>query len=203
MSNDDKMNRRAFFSLGLRKTARAAVEVVEQRAEQKAKRFVRPPFALSELDFLIKCTRCEDCVRSCPHDTVFLLPARLGVEIVGTPALDLVNGACHLCEDWPCVTACETGALVQPDDQQGESGEETGETPPRSLPLLALAAIDTTTCLPYQGPECGACHSICPVPGAIHMDMTRPSIISENCIGCALCREACITEPKSITLRTR
>ena len=203
MSEDDKMDRRAFFSLGLRKSAKAAVELVEQRAEQKAKRFVRPPFALGELDFLIKCTRCEDCLKACPHDTIFLLPARLGVEIVGTPALDLVNGACHLCVDWPCASACTAGALLQPDDQQDESGEEASEPAPRSLPVLAVASIDTTSCLPWQGPECGACISVCPVPGAIDQDMIRPSISAESCIGCALCREACITTPKSITLRTR
>ena len=199
MSKDDKMDRRAFFSLGLRKTAKVAVEVVEQRAEQKAKRFVRPPFALGELDFLIKCTRCEECVKACPHDTIFLLPARLGIEIVGTPALDLLHGACHLCADWPCIAACETGALQMPSSET--EGEE--EQPAKLLPELAMARIDRQSCLPWQGPECGACGSVCPVPGAIQWDMTRPSINAENCIGCALCREACITEPKSITIGPR
>ncbi len=201
MSNDDKMDRRAFFSLGLRKTAKAAVEVVEQRAEQKAKRFVRPPFALGELDFLIKCTRCEDCVKACPHDTIFLLPARLGVEIVGTPALDLLNGACHLCEDWPCVTACQAGALQLPEPVEKEQADHELQNVP--FPHLAKARINEKTCLPYSGPECGACGSVCPVPGAIIWDMTKPKIDQELCIGCALCREACILEPKAVDISSQ
>jgi ferredoxin len=59
--------------------------------------------------------------------------------------------------------------------------------------------IDTETCLPYLGPECGACADSCPVPGALRWEGgLRPVIDDEICTGCALCRQACILDPKAI-----
>ncbi|MCP4934449.1 MAG: hypothetical protein GY927_09655 [bacterium] len=191
---DEKLDRRAFFTLGIKKTAKAAVNIAQARVEQRAKNFIRPPFAIEELDFLLKCTRCDACIKACPHEIIFPLSARLGVEVVSTPALDLLSGACHLCDGWPCVVACEPQALQLPSDL--EPDEEVAH------PHLAIATIIAQTCLPFSGPECGACGSVCPVPGAIKWDMTRPTINEEICIGCAQCREACITEPKSITIST-
>jgi len=78
--------------------------------------------------------------------------------------MDLSSRGCHMCSDWPCVLACEPGALGRKQDDLG------------AFPKLAKVTINEDTCLPYQGPECGAC------------------------AGCALCREACITIPNSITI---
>ena len=69
-----------------------------------------PPFAVDELDFLLACTRCDKCIEACPHDVLFKLPARTGLQAAGTPAMDLLNRGCHLCRDWPCVAACEPDA---------------------------------------------------------------------------------------------
>ena len=69
-----------------------------------------------------------------------------------------------------------------------------------SLPVLAKASINTEACLPFSGPECGACIDFCPVDGALTLDMVKPVIDQEMCTGCALCREACITEPKAINI---
>ena len=54
----------------------------------------------------------------------------------------------------------------------------------------------------YNGPECGACAHVCPVPGALSWEGgLRPVIDQSICTGCALCREACITNPKSVDIR--
>ncbi len=201
MADDDiKLDRRNFFRLGVQKAAKAAVGVAEGRIMQRASRYIRPPFAINEIDFLIKCTRCHDCIEACPHETVFALSARLGIEIVSTPALDLTNGACHLCEDWPCVVACQPDALKIPEQEvaDDETEEEQYESPPQ--PHLAEVSIDPDICLPYMGPECGVCGSVCPVPGALIWDMSKPQTDTEICTGCALCRQSCITEPKAITI---
>ena len=116
------------------------------------------------------------------------------MQVIGTPALDLLNKGCHLCDGWPCVKACEPGALRLP--------EETAEHP-RGLPDLAAASINTETCLPYSGPECGACASSCPVPGALIWDTNKPRIDPQTCTGCGLCREACIVTPKAIDIQAR
>ncbi|MEE8535901.1 MAG: 4Fe-4S dicluster domain-containing protein [Kiloniellales bacterium] len=184
------MDRRDFFRVGVRKTAEIAYRLASEKAARRAENWLRPPFALAELDFLLACTRCDKCIEACPHGVLFKLPARVGPQAAGTPAMDLLNRGCHLCHDWPCVAACEPDALKRPD--------EDGETPP-TWPKLARVWIDTDTCLPYAGPECGACADSCPVPGALQWEGgVRPVIDEDRCTGCALCREACIMNPKAV-----
>ncbi len=153
------------------------------------------PFAINEFDFILACTRCGDCVEACPHDVIFNLSAKLGMKFAGTPALDLLNKGCHLCEDWPCVSACEAKALLLPEITD-EDEDNTVIAPPK----LAKASINEQSCLPFSGPECGACLNGCPVEGALTLDMVRPVINEQLCTGCGLCRESCITEPKSINI---
>ncbi len=184
------MERRDFFRLGARKTAEIVCRLAAETAARRAANWIRPPFAVDELDFLLACTRCDKCIAACPHDVLFKLSARLGLRVAGTPAMDLLNRGCHLCRDWPCVTACEADALKLPDPGEGRA-------PARAK--LARVEIDRGTCLPYAGPECGACAHACPVPGALEWeDGLRPVIDQESCTGCALCREACIVDPKAI-----
>jgi ferredoxin-type protein NapG len=183
------MERRDFFRFTVKKARQVAVKGVDSRARKRASHWIRPPYAIDELEFLLACTRCAACIEACPHDVIFALPSRLGAEVVGTPAMDLLNKGCQLCHDWPCVTACEPKALQR--DAENDS-----------LPRLALAEIDTSRCLPYSGPECGACKDVCPVEQAMLWQMERPSISAEYCIGCALCRVACIVEPKAINLHS-
>ncbi len=212
------MDRRSFFTQAFRKTAEKAVELVDAKVTQEAKRWFRPPYAINELDFLLACTRCQECVEACPHQVIFPLPARYGVKVVNTPALDLLNKACHLCDDWPCVNACHEKALQIPrvetateamsecdegndkshetmEDRSPETVIEVQPSPP--LPRLAEARINQSTCFTYQGPECGACN-VCPVPGALAWDHQRPHIDTEYCVGCGLCRVQCIVEPSAI-----
>ncbi len=184
------MERREFFRLGARKAAEAVVRIADERAMHRARNWLRPPFARPEPEFLECCTRCDDCIAACPHDVIFKLPARYGIEVAGTPAMDLANRGCHLCEDWPCVTACEPHALSLPAPE-----------PIEGAPRLANLQIDTDVCLPYSGPECGACADSCLVPGALEwQDGVRPHINQDICTGCALCREVCILTPKAITI---
>lgn len=186
------MDRRGFFKHLGRKASETAIEHVEKRVEQKAAHWIRPPYAIAELEFLLACTRCDKCIKACPHNVIFPLAARRGGDVVNTPAMDLLNHGCHLCEDWPCVTVCEPEALKRLESDEGEI----------LLPKLAKAFIDTSTCLPYQGPDCGACEGSCPVPDALQWHDFKPSINLELCTGCALCREACIVEPKAISIET-
>jgi ferredoxin-type protein NapG len=186
------MKRRDFFKLGARKTAQVALQLVGETVARRADSWLRPPFAAEELKFLLACTRCDKCIEACPYDVLFKLPARLGPQVAGTPAMDLLNRGCHMCQDWPCVAACEPDALKLP--EQGE-----GKLPAPGK--LAVVQIDQKTCLPYSGPECGACADSCPVPGALVWEGgLRPVINQEICTGCALCREACIVDPKAVTV---
>lgn len=192
------MDRREFFRAGFKKVTKTVVEEIDARVEKKARRYIRPPYAISEVEFLLACTRCDDCIEACPHDVLFGLSAKLGADVVGTPAMGLLKKGCHLCEDWPCVSACTTGALRFPDTSNKDPEHEEDSTPP--LPRLARVSINETTCLPYSGPECGACVPDCPVPGALIVNQDKPSIVPALCVGCGLCREACILDEKAINI---
>ncbi|MBF0444768.1 MAG: hypothetical protein HQL68_04210 [Magnetococcales bacterium] len=169
------------------------MKVADNKAENRASHFIRPPFAVRELDFLLLCSRCDKCIAACEPKVLFNLSPRLGAQVVNTPVMDLLNKGCVMCEGWPCVTVCEPKALVLP--QKSDTDDEETNPP---LPKFAQITITKTTCLPYSGPECGACKSVCPVPGALIMDGPRPQINSDLCTGCALCRVACIVEPKAV-----
>lgn len=185
------MDRRDFFRRSFGKAAEVVVKEADAKVKKRAAHWIRPPFAISELEFLLACTRCDACITACPHDVIFRLPARLGADVINSPALDLLKKGCVLCDDWPCVNSCETGALIFP--QQDSDTEIVAEK-------LARAEIDTETCLPYSGPECGACESSCPIPGALVFINEKPEINQELCVGCAMCRQACIVEEKAINI---
>ncbi len=189
MTGDEVLKRRGLLKLGARKAVEITTRAAARQAAREAENWIRPPFAAEELDFLLNCPRCDKCIEGCPHGVLFKLPAKWGVKAAGTPAMDLRVRGCHLCEDWPCVAACEPQALKLPDVD--------GMPPPEAV-KLARVTINTKTCLPYLGPECGACAGSCPLPGALEWQGPKPVINEDICTGCALCREACIVEPKAL-----
>lgn len=182
-------NRRDFLKKAVSKTAELAVKEAQEQANVRAAKWIRPPYALNELEFSLTCTRCDACISACPAEVIFQLPAHTGVMAAATPAMDLTRKACLLCEDWPCVEACDVDALVFPATAENE------EIP---LPTLAYCQVDTQKCLPYTGPECGACAESCPIEGALTWDRERPTIVRDICVGCGACLVACILEPKAI-----
>ncbi|HED12601.1 MAG TPA: hypothetical protein ENI62_02940 [Gammaproteobacteria bacterium] len=188
------MDRREFFKHGVSSLKKTVVEKVEKDVNAQAAHWIRPPFACAEMEFLLSCSRCKACVEACPYGVIFLLPLRSGVKATGTPALDLLHKACHLCANWPCVSACKPAALYFPDSEDGR--------PESQLPNLAVARVETALCLPFKGPECGACEGSCPVPGALLWKLGKPTIEAEHCVGCALCRLACVLEDKAISIHS-
>ena len=196
MTEDKKMDRREFFKRGFGEVAKAGTEYIDHKVTEHAKKWVRPPFAKPELDFLLDCNRCGDCVVACPHQVIFPLPIRLGASVAATPAMDILNKGCHLCTDWPCVLVCDTNALVFPELNENEDYPEARDCPP-----FATAVINETHCIPYSGPECGACRDSCPITDTLLWHDEKPFINPENCVGCGLCREVCITSPKSIDIK--
>jgi ferredoxin-type protein NapG len=107
------------------------------------------------------------------------------------------------------VSACEKSALKLPDAdndvmdaQEDKEKIDIADNEQRALPDIARVSINIDTCLPYSGAECGAC-KVCPVQGAMIWEMEKPRINNDICTGCALCREACIVEPKAIHIQSK
>lgn len=178
--------RRHFF----RATLGRLLDEVRTRAERRVAptRYIRPPGALPEIAFLAACTRCADCIAACPPGALAPAPVEAGLA-ARTPILDPRRQPCIVCDDMPCVAACPTEALVQPEG--GWDGVKLG--------WLELVP---ERCIAFQDVTCGVCVRACPVgERALKLDAKgRPVIVPEGCVGCGACERACVTAPSSIVL---
>jgi len=139
--------------------------------------WLRPPGALPEARFLETCTRCTDCQTACPYDAIRRLGPEFG-DAAGTPAIIPAESPCYLCEDIPCIAACEPGAL---------------RTTPRDEVQMGLAIVDESSCYQAKGQPCDYCVARCPIgQSAITFDDRRiPVVNSDGCTGCGVCGYLC------------
>ena len=179
MAADPTYGRRDFFKDSVISVARAAQEFVKHKDAPREEApapvrtdWLRPPGAVTDPLFLERCTRCSDCAKACPHGAI-VFDKRDGSPVIFP---DLV--ACQLCEDLPCIAACETEALAAVSD--------------RREVRMGLALVSERSCTAGQG--CHACVSRCPT-GALSMNFEdmRLVVASESCVGCGICEQICKT----------
>jgi ferredoxin-type protein NapG len=140
--------------------------------------FIRPPGSNPNPEkFLRLCNNCGDCIIACPYNAIFKIN---GIE---GPIMNPNIKACYVCEDFPCIEACETNALMQLDED--------------TLPYFGFAEIINEKCLNYQLKNtkkrklnCTICFEECPIEDAITLENKVPQI-QENCIGCGICKHKC------------
>jgi ferredoxin-type protein NapF len=130
----------------------------------------RPPWALAEADFIQQCSRCDDCVTSCPTR---VLRAGDGAY----PTIDFSLGECTFCGE--CAAACKTGAIRR----------EVG------APAWAMKAHLGDSCVARKGVECRICGENCEA-GAIRFrpalgGISRPEMNEGTCTGCGACVAPC------------
>jgi len=193
-----KITRREFFREGLKgvgegvKDILAAVYTEEEfpKAEEYNQGFIRPPGALDEKEFLERCTRCNECVKVCPEESVMKFVGEGSAHHL-TPILNLRKSACILCEGFPCVKVCEPEALTLPSS-------------PREV-KMGIAAINSKLCHAWQGMDCDYCVKECPLKGeAILMDeKRRPYVVNTVCTGCGLCEHICPSRQSAIVVEKK
>ncbi len=77
---------------------------------------LRPPGAVDEDDYLKMCIKCGQCLQVCPYDSILLEDVSGGASF-GMAYIDPAQRGCYLCEAFPCILACPTGALDHEHDQ--------------------------------------------------------------------------------------
>ena len=184
---DNPLNRRSFFSQGLRRVLGHAMDTVSDRVASSA--YIRPPGALPEAAFLAACTRCGECERVCPVHAIRPLSTGTGLA-AGTPALDVNITACVMCTDMPCARSCPTDALEVPLDLWRGT-------------RIAKIDIDEDRCIAFRDVDCGVCVRACPAgSAALTLDATGRPVLGPACTGCGTCISACVTSPSSISARS-
>ena len=159
--------------------------VAQHRPSTDPATVLRPPGALDPDDrFLEACTGCGDCIEACPKGCLLTSEPAAKEKL---PGIDPTYRPCHLCDDLPCIAACQDGALVNP----GSPAQVR----------LGVARVDPRRCVTFAGELCQLCFNTCPFPHqAIMMIGSRPLVREAACTGCGLCLFACPTNPKSITI---
>jgi ferredoxin-type protein NapF len=142
---------------------------------------LRPPWALSESEFVERCTRCGDCLTACPSG---LIAAGSG----GFPEVRFAHALCAFCTFCgDCARACRSGALAWSPD---------------AAPWSLKARIGAD-CLTRRGVVCRSCGERCD-SNAIRFvisrgGIARPQLDAAACTGCGACLAVCPVQ--AITLR--
>ncbi len=152
----------------------------------RTRRYIRPPGAVHEKEFLALCTRCDECLKACPHYSIRKLNKDFDISD-GTPIIVPEETPCFLCEDFPCIKACKEGALVEVTDKEAVK--------------MGKAYINESNCMAWGVQFCEQCVRNCPIPGAIYQDENRPIVDREKCVGCGICENVCNTVNQPIAIK--
>lgn len=176
---------------------------------RKKRGFARPPGSVRDPErFKQICTECGDCIIACPYGAILRAPGVYG------PVMNPNLVACALCEDYPCIEACDERALLPiPEgflpkfghamlDPQlcrnvhTESGrakkKATKKTSGKSAALSKTSAASKTK-TSSQKKTCTACVDACPIPDAVALlkGPVKIPAFAHHCTGCGLCVQDC------------
>ena len=191
MSDEEKeLSRRNLIRQGVHMFAKPTMENIQGKIDKvnhtvdkftKRVPLLRPPGAISERAFLQACTRCDKCMHACPKDAIQRVPRKMGFLIMDTPYIDPIKVPCVMCDDLPCISACEDEALLPI-----PGGPEDVE--------MGYAILDKKKCQAYGHTFCQQCIIDCPMPGAITQNRDQQPIFHKDiCTGCGVCVRSCST----------
>ena len=189
---NDLVDRRGFFKSAFLEITKKVLALSQDKgdgAPKKKRRWLRPPGAVEESLFFSRCTRCNECIKVCPHQCIRGVDSDTDAGI-GTPVIVPRIAPCKLCTDLPCIKVCKDKALMPVDDIRKIK--------------IGVALIDRTRCLNYTGDGsslCRKCYTECPLKDeAIYLEDSRPVVRAERCAGCGICENVCegVNSPSSV-----
>ncbi len=152
-------------------------------------RLIRPPGSVPESQFSAKCVGCDNCIKSCPTNTIQPCGLSDGFTRWYTPkVVPRIGGCeekCHLCGQ-----VCPTGAI------------RTLPWEEKRFVKIGTASIKKHKCLPWeQHKECLVCDEVCPYNAITSKHLMTPygrfkvPVVDEDlCLGCGLCEHHCPIE---------
>lgn len=206
------MNRRSFFAFSGASISIAALAGLATREFATPRLYLRPPGSVDRFDSL--CIKCGQCVQVCPYHSINLLGIDDGMNL-GTAFIDPNSRGCYLCDLFPCVLACPSGALNHDTTEIKDvhMGIAVVSTPQncyaasaRSVANSDIASLSARKTynerediakekiLNSLGKTCNLCEISCPVSGALRIENVNGKnlpVIYPNCVGCGVCDEVC------------
>jgi len=119
-------------------------------------KFLRPPGARTEKEFLSRCLQCGQCAQVCIFDCIEM---RTGFNpfLAGTPEINPKIAACHLC--MRCSAICPSDALHDIPIEQVRMG---------------FAEIDRNKCYQWAGfLLCRSCYERCTITPTRYVENSR------------------------------
>ncbi|MCW8886481.1 MAG: ferredoxin-type protein NapF [Motiliproteus sp.] len=137
----------------------------------------RPPWSVDESNFIQDCTRCHECVKSCPENI-------LEVGSGGFPEVNFQKGECSFCSD--CAAVCEAPVYRSVQESPWQQTAKIGEA-----------------CVTHKQVVCRSCGENCE-PEAIQFKLVAgrvavPEIDLDLCNGCGACVAVCPTRAVKVS----
>ncbi len=138
-------------------------------------RFLRPPGARPEEEFLARCLQCGQCAQVCIFECIRM---RTGFNLFlsGTPEISPRQAPCFLC--MRCSAICPSDAL---------------EDVPKEKAKMGFARLNRDKCTTWKGLIiCRSCFERCPLKAtAIVLEGGLYPVITDRCVGCGVCEHVC------------
>lgn len=170
---EEQITRAQFFKKIFGFASDQVTKAVDKRVDALTPDQVRPPWSLSETEFLGTCEKCQSCGEICPRGIIYY-HGENSYLAAGTPYLDFRDEFCDFCGE--CVKACPSGAL---------SFEE-------GMRDIGTAIIRKNACVAFSGTMCRYCVEDCPESAITLESFKYPKLEPDKCNGCGGCIPRCI-----------